>query len=167
MGCHFLLQGIFLIQGLNPGLPHCRRMLLPSKPPGNPQFCHTGAFTLQSLVHLGGQGCAAKTKGWSMAGPLVCPDPPAPCQPSILRSLGQQEEAEPLTGILPVILGLPSAPAAPVPEARASGVFPSPWRVCHQRLFPQQAGALLSGPGRSFSPALLLSLFIVHSSWRQ
>ena len=115
MGCHFLLQGIFLIQGLNPGLPHCRRMLLPSKPPGNPQFCHTGAFTLQSLVHLGGQGCAAKTKGWSMAGPLVCPDPPAPCQPSILRSLGQQEEAEPLTGILPVILGLPSAPAAPVP----------------------------------------------------
>ena len=27
MGCHFLLQGIFLTQGLNPGLPHCRQML--------------------------------------------------------------------------------------------------------------------------------------------
>ena len=25
--CHFLLQGIFLTQGLNPGLPHCRQML--------------------------------------------------------------------------------------------------------------------------------------------
>ena len=25
--CHFLLQGIFLTQGLNPGLPHCRKML--------------------------------------------------------------------------------------------------------------------------------------------
>ena len=24
MGCHFFLQGIFLTQGLNPGLPHCR-----------------------------------------------------------------------------------------------------------------------------------------------
>ena len=27
MGCHFLLQGIFLTQGSNPGLPHCRQML--------------------------------------------------------------------------------------------------------------------------------------------
>ena len=27
MGCHFLLQGIFLTQGLNPGLQHCRQML--------------------------------------------------------------------------------------------------------------------------------------------
>ena len=24
VGCHDLLQGIFLTQGLNPGLPHCR-----------------------------------------------------------------------------------------------------------------------------------------------
>ena len=27
VGCHFLLQGIFPIQGLNLGLPHCRHML--------------------------------------------------------------------------------------------------------------------------------------------
>ena len=27
MGCHFLLQGIFPTQGLNPGLPHCRQTL--------------------------------------------------------------------------------------------------------------------------------------------
>ena len=27
MGCHFLLQGIFPTQGLNPGLPDCRQML--------------------------------------------------------------------------------------------------------------------------------------------
>ena len=26
-GCYALLQGIFLTQGLNPGLPHCRRIL--------------------------------------------------------------------------------------------------------------------------------------------
>jgi len=25
VGCHFLLQGIFLTQGLNLGLPHCRQ----------------------------------------------------------------------------------------------------------------------------------------------
>ena len=27
VGCHFLLQGLFLMQGLNPGLPHCRQTL--------------------------------------------------------------------------------------------------------------------------------------------
>ena len=27
MGCHFLLQGIFLTQAWNPGLPHCRQTL--------------------------------------------------------------------------------------------------------------------------------------------
>ena len=27
VGCHSLLQGIFLTQGSNPGLPHCRQIL--------------------------------------------------------------------------------------------------------------------------------------------
>ena len=27
VGCHFLLQGTFLTQGSNPGLPHCRQVL--------------------------------------------------------------------------------------------------------------------------------------------
>ena len=34
VGCHFLLQEIFLAQELNLGLQHCRQMLLPSEPPG-------------------------------------------------------------------------------------------------------------------------------------
>ena len=34
VGCHFLLQRIFPTQGSNPGLPHCKQMLLPSEPPG-------------------------------------------------------------------------------------------------------------------------------------
>ena len=33
-GYCFLLQGIFLTQGSNPGLSHYRQMLLPSEPPG-------------------------------------------------------------------------------------------------------------------------------------
>ena len=32
--CHFFLQGIFPTQGLNPGLPHCRWILLPAEPQG-------------------------------------------------------------------------------------------------------------------------------------
>ena len=34
VGCHFLLQGIFPTQGLNPGLPLCRWILLPAEPQG-------------------------------------------------------------------------------------------------------------------------------------
>ena len=34
MGCHVLLQGIFLTQGLNPGLLHCGANSLSSEPRG-------------------------------------------------------------------------------------------------------------------------------------
>ena len=36
VGCHSLLQSIFLTQRVNPGLPHCRQIFLPSEPPGKP-----------------------------------------------------------------------------------------------------------------------------------
>ena len=36
VGCHFLLQGIFLIQGSNPGLLHWQADALTSEPPGKP-----------------------------------------------------------------------------------------------------------------------------------
>ena len=43
--CHALLQGIFPTQGLIPGLPHCRQILLPTEPPGKPKTisfnCHS------------------------------------------------------------------------------------------------------------------------------
>ena len=37
VGCHFLLQGIFPTQGLNPGLPHSRQILLTAEPLGGVQ----------------------------------------------------------------------------------------------------------------------------------
>ena len=36
VGCHFLLQGTFLTQGLNPGLPHCRQTLYHLSHQGSP-----------------------------------------------------------------------------------------------------------------------------------
>ena len=36
VGCHFLLQGIFLTQGLNRGLLHCRQILYHLSPQGSP-----------------------------------------------------------------------------------------------------------------------------------
>ena len=41
VGCHFLLQGVFLTQGLNPGLPHCRQALY--------QLSHQGAVLLKEI----------------------------------------------------------------------------------------------------------------------
>ena len=38
VGCHFLLQRIFLTQGLNPGLPHCKQDALLSEPPGKTYY---------------------------------------------------------------------------------------------------------------------------------
>ena len=36
--CHFLLQGIFPTQGLNPGLPHCRQTLYHLSHQGSPKY---------------------------------------------------------------------------------------------------------------------------------
>ena len=49
VGCHFLLQGIFLTQGLNPGLLHCRQMLYCLSHQGK---CHRNLKLLQDSSHL-------------------------------------------------------------------------------------------------------------------
>ena len=56
VGCHWLLQGIFLTQGSNPGLPHCSQMLLPSEPPGKSDklesILKSRDITLPTKVHI-------------------------------------------------------------------------------------------------------------------
>ena len=42
VGCHALLQEIFPTQGSNPGLPHCRWILLLSEPSGKPKNTGVG-----------------------------------------------------------------------------------------------------------------------------
>ena len=46
VGFHALLQGIFLTQGSNSGLPHCRWILLPSEPPGKPKNTGVGSLSI-------------------------------------------------------------------------------------------------------------------------
>ena len=43
-GCHFLLQGIFLTQGLNPGLPYCRQILYQQSHKGSPRILEWVAY---------------------------------------------------------------------------------------------------------------------------
>ena len=70
VGCHFLLQGIFLIQWSNPGLPHYRQILyhlghqgsqswspLLSKEVGVPSVIHTGWVSLRDIVLSGRSQC--------------------------------------------------------------------------------------------------------------
>ena len=44
VGCHALLQGIFPTQGLNPGLPHCRRILYHLSHQENPRILEWVAY---------------------------------------------------------------------------------------------------------------------------
>ena len=44
VGCHALLQGIFPIQGLNPVLPHCRRILYRLSHQGSPWMLQWVAY---------------------------------------------------------------------------------------------------------------------------
>ena len=46
VGCHSLLQRIFPIQGSNPGLPHCRRILYHLSHQGSPRFCEYKVYLL-------------------------------------------------------------------------------------------------------------------------
>ena len=58
VGCHFLLQGIFTTQGLNPGLPHCRQILYYLSHQGSPDDCKIttsdllGSFVLSTYSSL-------------------------------------------------------------------------------------------------------------------
>jgi len=49
VGCHVLLQGIFLTQGLNPGLPHYRQILYHLNHKGSPRI-------LECVVYLFSRG---------------------------------------------------------------------------------------------------------------
>ena len=57
-GCSFLLQGIFPTQGLNPGLPHCRRILYCLSHQWSPIFCwpqvnHLAVYIFQVRLQMG------------------------------------------------------------------------------------------------------------------
>ena len=51
VGCHFLLQGVFLTQGLSPGLLRCRQILYLFEPPGA-SFCPSCSSLLSFLRGL-------------------------------------------------------------------------------------------------------------------
>ena len=65
--CHFLLQGIFPTQGLNPGLPHCRQTLYRLSHQGSPHQILPGWDT-----QLLGQEPAVSPFDWQSNRALLC-----------------------------------------------------------------------------------------------
>ena len=58
VGCHVLLQGIFLTQGLNPGLPYCRQILYQLSHQGSSLLIsHNWIFFLTDLLSCGSYVC--------------------------------------------------------------------------------------------------------------
>ena len=53
-GCHFLLQGIFLTQGFNPGLPLCRQILYHLSHQGSPWLRIIDAQQMLSIKQMWG-----------------------------------------------------------------------------------------------------------------
>ena len=56
VNCHFLLQGVFLTQGLNPGLLHCRQILYCMSHQGSPSS-HMGVLNIYFPINLVTQSC--------------------------------------------------------------------------------------------------------------
>ena len=88
VGCHFLLQGIFLTQGSNPGLPHCLahskcyiRILLFTQSCltlFNPMDCSTPGFpVLHHLLELAQTHVHCVSDAIQPSHPLPSPSPPA------------------------------------------------------------------------------------------
>ena len=50
VGSLSLLQGVFLTQGLNPGLPHCRQILYPLSHRGSPRILEWGGLSLLQQI---------------------------------------------------------------------------------------------------------------------
>ena len=52
LGSHFLLQGIFPTQEMNPGLPHCRQIHNSLKSPGSPRIMEGVAYPFSGSSQL-------------------------------------------------------------------------------------------------------------------
>ena len=52
VGYHFLLQGVFPTQGLNPGLLALEAAALTSEPPGKPKASGKGRIGIRPILHF-------------------------------------------------------------------------------------------------------------------
>ena len=82
VGCHALLQGVFLTQGSNPGVPYCRWILCHLSPQGTAMASHEKRHTALLFWVLRGLREMVDTKRTMMGGsprlPQLRPLPETP-----------------------------------------------------------------------------------------
>ena len=74
MDCHFLLQGIFPTQGLNPSLPHCRQTLYHVSHQGNPIYISIFLFNFSGLITCV-PACSVAQSCPTLSHPMDCSPP--------------------------------------------------------------------------------------------
>ena len=138
MGCHFLLQGIFPIQGLSLDLLYCRQILyhLSQQGPGNHPQGDPNSSIIAWLSLFGGPSCGAPRrflKANYLASP-VCPQPwagtvsdPPMCPRNILYTTSSLRvtHVDPSSDWSRAGEGYSSQPGFPEEEVRLPTPFPS------------------------------------------
>ena len=87
VGCHALLQGIFLTQGSNPGLPHCGQILYQLSHKGSPD-CPQKNLNSKSVQNRSGL-CQFQPRAFRRVSVLPCVLSTSPRGTQSLKDLGQ------------------------------------------------------------------------------
>ena len=98
VGCHFLLQGIFSTQGLNPGLLHCRQVVYGLSYRGSPcGRCRDiiQHFQLQPLWQVQGHHAALSAAAPVAGAGTSCST--LTCSPRLLQACHDSPPPEPIT----------------------------------------------------------------------
>ena len=139
VGCPFVLQGIFLTQGLSPGLPHCRETL-PTEPPRKP------------VLFISFKNSSSGDKGLQCSVHTPRSLPCHPCQirkRHYCRGIGARKHEQILSG-----------PKSPVRSVRKCGVMTSTW-LEHATFWSGVRRATIAPRGHesylTFDPLRLLS----------
>ena len=85
VGCHFLLQRIFLTQGSNPGLPYCRQMLYHLSHQGSHSIIYICIHT-HTHTHTQTYMCAKSLPSWSTLCDPMDHSPPGSSVHGILQA---------------------------------------------------------------------------------
>ena len=105
VGCHFLLQEIFPIQGSNPGLPHCRQIFTTEQSAGKESICNAAdSGSIPGLGSSPGEGIGYSLQySWASLVAQMVKNPSAMSEIWVW-SLGWEDALKEGTATTPVFL---------------------------------------------------------------
>ena len=164
VGCHALLQGIFPIQGLNPGVWHCRRILYHLSHQGSPRILEWVPYPFprgsSHTRHRTGVSCCQLSWGRERQAKQSSREPGHIMGASYIKWV----ETAPLASWQRLVTLLPWSPLLEVPECSLHELG----TVRPQNCFVQKATHLrLPTSGSAFSRKSLLNWACAPGFWNQ